>query len=234
MTQQTKRTPELSEILRNSLDSLSASIRVMMPAKVIEYDETTQLAKVQPLFQDTFPGKTAQNLPELFDVPVVWMRVGLAVIYLPLKAGDQVALLFSDMSLDLWQESDGQTPLDPQDTRRHNLTDAVAVPGLYAPTNPIPTVDGDDVRIILFDSDGNVRSQIYLSGSSGDVVVIAEDKVRLGAESASQQAILGNDFLTFFNSHIHNTGVGPSGPPQTSMTTALLSQKAYVQKSGDS
>jgi hypothetical protein len=49
---------------------------------------------------------------------------------------------------------------------------------------------------------------------------INSPSIRLG-EQAAEAVIKGDTFKTIFDSHIHPTGVGPSGPPTISMGTAL-------------
>lgn len=230
----TNRTPDLSTIFKKAMAMAAAGLRVMEPAKVISYNKDNQTATVLPLFKE--PDNTtedAKELPQLVECPVWHLRVGLAAIYLPIRPGDKVALLFADKSLDVWQDSNGENSLDPQDTRTHDLTDALVIPGMYSPNDPIPNVDPADIRIVLYDTDGNIRSQFYLGGDTGDIVSLSENLVMLGSAVANQQAILGNLFMILYNTHIHSTGIGPSGPPVVPMDATQLSEKVMLQKIGD-
>ncbi len=228
------RTPDLSTIFRKAIAVAAAGLRVMEPAKVISYNEENQTATVLSLFKEAdSTTEDAKELPQLIECPVWHLRVGLAAIYLPIRPGDKVALLFADKSLDNWQDSEGENPIDPQDTRTHDLTDALVIPGMYSPNDPIPNVDPADIRIVLYDTSGAIRSQFYLGGDTGDIVLLSENLLRLGAALASQQAILGNLFMTLYNAHIHSTGVGPSGPPAVPMSVTQLSEKVYLQALGD-
>ncbi|MBL8742288.1 MAG: hypothetical protein JNK04_14365, partial [Myxococcales bacterium] len=88
---------------------------------------------------------------------------------------------------------------------------------------------------IVFDDDGGVivlahggdKAEIRIT-KSGEVIIKAE-KVKLGAEGASQAVVLGNDFMQFFNTHTHPTGVGPSGPPTQPMQSSHLSKKSFTE-----
>ena len=51
----------------------------------------------------------------------------------------------------------------------------------------------------------------------GDLDLAVGGDIKVG-EGATEKAVLGSSFATFFNSHIHPTGVGPSGPPTSPMT----------------
>lgn len=88
---------------------------------------------------------------------------------------------------------------------------------------------------IVFDDEGGVivlahgedKAEVRIT-KSGEVIIKAE-KVKLGAEGASQAVVLGNDFMQYFNTHTHPTGVGPSGPPASPMQSSHLSKKSFTE-----
>jgi uncharacterized protein involved in type VI secretion and phage assembly len=68
-------------------------------------------------------------------------------------------------------------------------------------------------KVTIEDKAGN---SIELSSSG---IVIDSQAIKVGSSSAAQSLVLGDAFMTLFNSHTHPTGVGPSGPPVTPMIT---------------
>ena len=74
----------------------------------------------------------------------------------------------------------------------------------------------------------------YLQVVDGKLSLVGDD-INFGEESGAEPVVLGNtlrqiltELMNVFNSHIHPTGTGPSGPPTTPWTSALppmLSQK---------
>jgi uncharacterized protein involved in type VI secretion and phage assembly len=62
-------------------------------------------------------------------------------------------------------------------------------------------------KVTVIDKAGN---SIELSSTG---VVIKSTAIKLGSDGAAQSLVLGDAFMTLFNSHTHPTGVGPSGPP---------------------
>ena len=55
-------------------------------------------------------------------------------------------------------------------------------------------------------------------------IIVKGNNIELG-EGAVEKLVLGSTFLTYFNSHTHPTGVGPSGTPIIPMKDQLhLSQ----------
>ena len=225
------RTPDFATVIRQALDRRDSILRVSIPGIITSFDKDTFLCNVQPLLKDVDTEGRAVDLPIINNVRLWVYRVGLAVIYLPVRVGDKVGLIFSDRSLDLWEDSDGENTLDPQDTRKHNLTDAWAIPGLYPTGDVIPsTVDPADIRIILYDIDGNIRSESYIGGDTGDIVTLPERDFRVGDKDATEHGVLGDILKTELSSvtqsfidnaaTIVSTGVGP-GQLNPVVVTAL-------------
>lgn len=95
-----------------------------------------------------------------------------------------------------------------------------------ANTITVTTSGGD--QIVL---DGNGKS-ISLTSTTVKVTATEVDlsagTVNLGT-GASQKVILGDTFLTFFNTHVHGTAVGPTTPPQPTVPpVAVLSLTTKV------
>ena len=59
--------------------------------------------------------------------------------------------------------------------------------------------------------------------NAGGNITLKSGTVNLGS-NAMEPLVLGNTFLTYFNTHTHGTGVGPSTPPMVPMTPGQLSQ----------
>lgn len=130
MTQ--SRTPTLAEVITAAVDARLPGLRVSLPGKVLAYDPTTQTADVQPLLMELAKTEEGadllEQLPVVPKVPVVFPGAGGFRVTFPVQVGDSVLLVFADRSLDVWQSKGGL--VDPIDTRRHDLADAVAIVGL--------------------------------------------------------------------------------------------------------
>ncbi len=147
-------TPTLTEVFRKAMDSLSMELRVGMPAKVIKYDHKKQMVDVQPDFKRKYKDGKTQDAPIIYNVPVAFFRAGNAFISMPLEKGHSVWLMFSDRSLEKWLSS-GESG-DPEDTRTHHITDAVAYPGVYSFATPASIHNEKDIIIKNDDGDGNI------------------------------------------------------------------------------
>lgn len=89
--------------------------------------------------------------------------------------------------------------------------------------------DKDNSNTITIDSNGitiKTGAKVTIDGAmSMDVNATA---INLGS-GAVEPAVLGQQLLTWLTSHVHPTGVGPSGPPTPPPTPALLSTTVKVK-----
>jgi hypothetical protein len=122
-----------SEFYNRMQDAFSEDLRVAMPAKVVSYDPVTQTISAQCLIRekviDRQQGNVSwQDLPLLVDVPLVFPGSGGYILSFPVAPGDEVLLVFQDMPLDAWHDSGNTENWNVR--RRHDLSDAIAIPGL--------------------------------------------------------------------------------------------------------
>jgi len=146
-------TPTLTDVIKAAMEAVSTEMRVCVPAKVIRYDFKKQLVDAQPYLKSKYLDGEAPDPPIIYNVPLAIPRAGDAFISLPLKKDQNVLLIFSDQSLEKWLSS-GKI-LDPQDARRHHISDAIAIPGCYPFSTPASVSNGDD--IILKNSGAEIR-----------------------------------------------------------------------------
>ena len=148
-------TPTMSDVIKFAIENRLVDLHTCMPGTIVEYDPTTQKAKVQPQFQRRFRDGQTLPLPAIDNVPVRMPRAGKAFIHLPLKAGDPVTLHFHERSLDTWKQEGGS--VDPgTESRKHALSDAYAEVGGY-PFND--TVDGDSENILIVNDKAKITIQ---------------------------------------------------------------------------
>jgi hypothetical protein len=128
-------TPSLAQVIKNGIDAALAELNTAMPGEIASYDDVTGLASVQPCLQRKYAadGKVV-DLPLVTNVPVCNPRGGGAIIKFPFLKGDPVVLICSQRSLDRWLVTGGK--VDPQDPRKHALSDAFAIPGGYPKSKP--------------------------------------------------------------------------------------------------
>lgn len=143
------RSPKLAELLNRVVAKVFATLRVSVPAVVLDYDPSTQTATVRGLLDDTnldVDGNILPvPLPQVGTVPVVFPGAGGMRVTLPLQAGDVVLVLCTDKSLDEWKAQGGEQW--PSDSRLHHISDAIAIPGLHDGKHNWTGVASDHIQI---------------------------------------------------------------------------------------
>ncbi len=124
------RSPQLSDVIRDALEHRLSGVHVCMPAKVESYDPTTQTCTVRPQIKQTIfvgQGETETlEYPAIYSVPYAHPRAGNWFVHFPLTVGDIVTLVFAERALDLWRAT--ASVRQPDHTRMHDLSDAIAMP----------------------------------------------------------------------------------------------------------
>lgn len=137
----TPRTPSLAEVISAAQDARLQNVHVALPARVESFDASKQLADVQPLLLvpliNEDGSETTVRLPVIPNVPVIFPRGSGFHLVFPLAVGDNVMVIFSERSLDLWKAKGGE--VNPVDQTYHGLAGAVCYPGCYPATNPVPS-----------------------------------------------------------------------------------------------
>lgn len=116
------------------IDRVSSQLRVSIPGIIQEFDPATQTATVQVALREHVRQETLEyawtEIPLLLDVPVIFPRGGGYVLTFPVKKGDECLVVFSDMCIDAWFSNGGvQNQIEK---RRHDLSDAIAILGLWS------------------------------------------------------------------------------------------------------
>lgn len=117
-------------------------IKIGKIEKVTPAEQTVEVSLT--MRRAAFDG-TSTEYPLLVDVPYFVLQGGGAYIDMPITAGDYCLVLFSDRDIDTWWSTANVT--DPATTRKHDLSDGIAIVGLNPKTSP-REMDGTFVRII--------------------------------------------------------------------------------------
>jgi len=152
--------PSQERIWRHT-EAIEEGIRVAVPAVVQAFDAVNQTVDVMAVTAEIVQRnanapdvpvnmvREARALPVLHEVPVMIATGGGWDITFPIQAGDECILLFSDTILDHWLDngSDGKNALVPVDTRRHDLSDAVALFGVRSKPRKLQNYSAQSMQI---------------------------------------------------------------------------------------
>jgi hypothetical protein len=136
-------TPTLGEALSEYAASATRNLHVALPGTVLEYDPATNTADIELQVSDSYEDDDGaivkEEYPTLIAVPIVFPRSRKAFFAWEVERGDRVAVMFASQAIDQWLGTGSKSA--PGDLRRHDLSHAFAVPGLYPMTEPVPAGD---------------------------------------------------------------------------------------------
>jgi hypothetical protein len=231
-TQSTPRSPTAAELLRLAISGALEDVHVAIPGRIEEWDATTQKASVKPLIKRLIAAddgsEILEELPIITDVPVVFPRSSEFFVSFPMTKGDLVLLIFCERSIDVWLSGNGDDT-NPDDFRRHDLSDAIAIPGMYPFKKAISQVDKDNM---VLGKDKGI--QIHLTPDGTVEAKMGGGTAGLSAAIAEKLETLYTSVKMAFDNHTHGTGVGPSGPPVPlptfpSWDATIASEKVKVE-----
>ncbi len=183
------RDPTLAEVLRTAMDSRLADLHVSLPGRVEKMHADIQAVDVKPLIhrrsENPDGSEIDESIPVVPRVPICYPRAGKFYITWPLKKGDLVELVFTEQSRDVFKAGDGQE-VDPDDFRRFDLTDAVALPGAYPESRALGDFDADNLATGV---EGGARIVIKENGNLA-MVPSGGGVASVGAEDGSDFAAM--------------------------------------------
>jgi hypothetical protein len=156
------------------------NLHTALPGSIISYDYTKQKAVIQPLLNKAWTDSTIEvpsvpyQMPILNNVPVIFPRSGGASLTFPVSAGDTCLLIFIERSTDLWKTQGGQ--VTPDDNRKFDLSDAVAIMGLFPFTETSQADNNSDVKLTYAGSTIRIKS-------SGEIVLQTDSTIAIGTTS---------------------------------------------------
>lgn len=128
MAEQKIRNPDLRDVLHQAMAATSAGLRVCAPGKITKVNRLLKVVDVKLSVREFDQEGNLLSMPTLKSIPL--LNVGNTRIYteFPARNGDAVLCIFGDIDLDSWKGVKGLKETDASSDRRHNLTDAVALP----------------------------------------------------------------------------------------------------------
>lgn len=137
------------EMLRVAIDGLLSQVWTSLPGYIVSYDASSNTATVQLGVQGQVSGPDqtpkSVNYPLLSGVPVIFPRGGGATLTFPIAAGDECWVSFACRAIGGWKQSGGIQP--PNDSRRHDLSDAVCHIGPMSQSKKISGISTSTVQL---------------------------------------------------------------------------------------
>lgn len=142
----------LAGLLNVVLRKYGQRLEDMLPARIIAYDRTKNVAQVQPLINlVTTDGKTVKRSPVL-SVPVYQIGGGGFMLNFPIAPGDLGFIKANDRDISLFKQVWNQT--SPNTARTHSFEDAIFFP---AALNGFTVATSDAENVVLQSLSGTIR-----------------------------------------------------------------------------
>ncbi len=184
--------PEFFEYLRDRIDDRVEQVNTCIPAQVTRYYPESQRLDANPCLKrpmrtDT-EGLTDEPLPELFDIPVAFPRIGNSILHMPPQVGDYVLLLVPQWNVSEWYRT-GDVQVAVGDMAHHSLGSVIAIHGIVPETGIIEGLSATD---ILF---GSHKTGL----AAGPAMRLTATKVILGKNQEASKRVARKDDSISFN-----------------------------------
>lgn len=103
-----------------------------------------------------------ENMPMLVDVPICFPKCADFALTMPIKAGDEVLVVFSSRCIDSWWQNGGEGN-PPAENRRHDLSDGFAILAPTSQPKKLANVSAENVQ--LRNTAGDVFLEITTGGN---------------------------------------------------------------------
>ncbi|NJR73231.1 MAG: hypothetical protein HC773_05165 [Scytonema sp. CRU_2_7] len=184
MNNMTAGTSTLDEVLSTKIKRYFDDVHTCIPGRFEKYDYKTQSAQVKPLIKKVYLDGSVLVLPVIASVPVIFPRTAQSGITFPINKGDKCLILFTERSLERWRLSGNDS--EPGDRRRYDLSDAVAIPGLFSLVETNIQSNNEDLEI-------HHKEQKVTIKSNGDI--------QIGVDSIKK--LVTEEFKSIYEGHTH-------------------------------
>ena len=200
---------EFVQQAKNLMSDMIGQIHTAIPGRISSFDPASCQATVQPIGKFKKPDGSTLDFPAVSGVPVVLIQSSgqHATIAYPIKSGDGCLLIFSEQALDSWMSGGNQ-----KSELRFDLTNCMAIPGLFVFGNPVVQEACSEDAIII-DNNGK---RITLSNQNiavrGDVTI--EGNLNINGTITASGGVTGGSIS--LQNHVHSgveTGLCNTGRP---------------------
>lgn len=201
----------INNVFDTFLDSRLEDIHTILPGEIVSYQgHNERKATVKPLVKLRTHLNKISEIQPIDSVPVIFPSTKQFNFLFPLNKGDGVLLLFSEAGIGNYLAS--TTVQDADDLRRFDLSDCIAIPGMWSfkntPTNTNTNIEiGDDGSILLESTLGKIKIE-----ASGNITM--DDGTEPFVLGTTLDTWITATLLTIFNAHTH-TSASPGSPTST-------------------
>ena len=226
-------TPNLSQVLKQSVLYHLNDTHTSMVGEVTKYDATKNTVDVQPVIRARFTDGTTEQVPIVSNVPIAYPQGAGFSIRFPMSVGDFVMLVFAERALDEWK-SEGGSNVEAQSRRRFDMSDAVAIPGVV-PNNNATSAPTDKLVIQKENTVVEISDGLIKLDTNGSRVEIDGSEVYIGKAGSELLDLLDQTLqeIITLSSSFTDTSLGPklltNGPSVGIAVAAIKTKLGFIK-----
>ena len=167
-----------------------------LPAKVVAYDRTNNVATVKPMINVLATDGTSVERAQIAEVPVLAMGGGGFVLSFPIEPGDLGWISASDRDISLYIQ--GLTESPPNTWRLHSFEDGLFIPDKLRDF----TIDGEDSSAVVLQSTDSLTrlslnddGRVKLLNSSVEMELASDGSATIENSSGKIELTLDGKFI---------------------------------------
>lgn len=179
---------DLYDAMKSHIDLLQDEMYTSLPATVTSYNASNQSVEVQldVRLSNILTGVEDPQV-SLSEVPVMFPSGGGGILSFPISIGDKVLLCFTKYSIDKWKT--GKEGIAGEN-RQHNVSDAVAICGLFNLTSNLEP-NPKDVELKAFGTTITLKASGDVEITPAGITKIISDIEITGDLTVTGNAIVG-------------------------------------------
>jgi hypothetical protein len=205
----------LEDVINTALDARLINLHTAIPCEVVSVDYSTQTVSVKIVVHRITADDTVLPYEVINEVPIGYTQTKKYNISFPIEAGDTGQLIFNERQLDKWIVNNEIA--EPDDTRKHSLSDALFVPIFVSRANNIPSISTSEFEIRTKDNATKIRLN-----TNGDInldcvnfTINASGKFTINAtQSEFVGGTVKHDGVSIDKTHTHAQGADSAGNTQ--------------------
>lgn len=184
-------TPPLAEVIEAGIADRLESFYTAIPARVLSWNASGNTVDIEMSIVNSVEDSRGEHTwlaPKVINVPVLYPGSGKNRTTYPIKPGDQVLYIVSSLPTKGWAATNQQQLIKVPEESRNSISYGFAIPGLFPNIN-VPQAASED-----------------------DVVMHAENKIKLGGPTSEEFVALKKDLQNLRSALISATiAVGAGG-----------------------
>ena len=181
----------ISEFIQDGIEYATKQMYTSIPGVVVTVRSSLHqmTVDVQPMVSFVTDDDEAVDRPVILNVPIHFPTSKKAGMTFPVKPGDPVLLVYSMRNMDSWKRGEGTQSAIPNDKRKFDVRDCVAIPGVM-PFSQSPNDPGkhthphDSEDTVMYSNLGDANEVEVRLKPDGNLIIHAPTKVTVYTKDA--------------------------------------------------